>query len=527
VAALVAATSAVDASGADRAPGQHPATTTLAPPVGVPATTQSNISPYPVLERLGRWNGAAFVPVAAGSIAPGHAIFMSHGWSPGYRTAYEQLQASTDHLVTAWDPQLVDGAGLSMMTRFEQLATALQQADPTAAVVMFSWVDQSSTGTSVFDASGPELATEVNGHRFATAIDEALAPDFVSDGGQVHLIGHSFGANVATTAALALTTPPRQLTLLDSPEIELTRVGGAKNDLRYKLPRLDLGRGPGQVFVDNYISALGERYSTYPGLESVVDVQTRPPDEDLAEEHSFAINWYADSAAATDPQVGYGWSPLAGAEVTDVAAFSEQQSVDAPLELTAVEGAPDPAVVARFSTTVDPLVLAGPSAGVLEVTGDPAGPTAANLTFGTTDDSLWLTFEKTLVGRPGDLATVWIDGRQRAQMAIPDDGAGPPGSFVILYDEAPGTHVLSLTISGPTPADLADPASRASLRGLAIAGTPGITRNLTATETYRLAAAVIASGIAGVLALIGLIALVVVLVLRHRRRRRTEASPPT
>ena len=31
---------------------------------------------------------------------------------------------------------------------------------------MFSWVDHSSTGTSVFDASGPELATEVNGHRF-------------------------------------------------------------------------------------------------------------------------------------------------------------------------------------------------------------------------------------------------------------------------------------------------------------------------------------------------------------------------
>jgi pimeloyl-ACP methyl ester carboxylesterase len=129
---------------------------------------------------------------------------------------------------------------------------------------MYSWVDQSATDTSALAASAPERATEVNGHRMATAIDQTLAAGFSNNGGQMHLIGHSFGANVATTAALALATPPRQLTLFDSPEVNLARIGGAKNDLRYKLTRLDIGRGPNQTFVDNYISLVGEPYAGYP-----------------------------------------------------------------------------------------------------------------------------------------------------------------------------------------------------------------------------------------------------------------------
>ena len=60
--------------------------------------------------------------------------------------------------------------------------------------------------------------------------------------GLVDDIGHSFGANVATTAALAVDRRPRQLTPFDSPDDGLTRLGGGATDLRYKLPRLDLGR---------------------------------------------------------------------------------------------------------------------------------------------------------------------------------------------------------------------------------------------------------------------------------------------
>ena len=38
---------------------------------------------------------------------------------------------------------------------------------------MFSWVDQSSTGDDLLDVRGPRMATEVNGHRLAVAIDQA------------------------------------------------------------------------------------------------------------------------------------------------------------------------------------------------------------------------------------------------------------------------------------------------------------------------------------------------------------------
>lgn len=233
---------------------------TSSPLAGVPAADQSNVSPYPVLQRLGRWDGTTFQPVAAGSIAVKHAIFLSHGWSPGFLASYQQLQARSATLVTAWTPGLVDGSNQTLLQTWVPVAQALQAADPDAAIVLFSWVDQSATGDDPLQVRMPQQATEVNGHRFATAVDQALAPSFYASGGEVHLIGHSFGANVATTAALATARPPRQLTLLDSPETDLTLLAGAKNDLRYKLPRLDIGRGPGQTFVDNYVSYVGIPY---------------------------------------------------------------------------------------------------------------------------------------------------------------------------------------------------------------------------------------------------------------------------
>jgi len=495
----------------------------VAPPTGVPTAEQSNISPYPVLARLGLWNGRTFAPVAAGSIPAGHAIFMSHGWSPGYLDAYQRLQAASPDLVTAWTPGLVDGNGDSLMTGFVALATALQQADPDAAVVMFSWVDQSATSIPL-DARGPELATEVNGHRLATAIDEALAPGFEAAGGQVHLIGHSFGANIVTTAALAMTSPPRQLTLLDSPEVEIARIGGAKNDLQYKLPRLDLGRGPTQTFVDNYISFVGERYSTHPGLGAVVDVQTKAPDGTDGEKHSYAITWYTASITATgqagQPQVGYAWSPLTGAEVATVGTSYEQPSLDAPLHLDELTGAPPAGVVEHLAVGVDPLGIAGAPSPTLGVSG--STPTTANLTFTTTGASLWLTFTTELHGRPGDLLTLFVDGRERYQSSPPDDGVGAAGAFVILYDVEPGAHVLSATIGGPTPSASADPSTTAELSSLAIATTGGITRNFTATQTTELAVGAVIAAVVVVVAVLGLIALLVIGMVRRRRRRRAD-----
>jgi predicted esterase len=186
-------------------------------PAGVPTAEQTNVSPYPLAQRLGKWNGTTFTPVTPDSIAAGNVMVMTHGWAAGLLATYEAAQATSADLVTMWNPAMVDPkTNQAAITLFANLATSLQSADPSATVLMYSWVDQSSTDTSALAASAPERATEVNGHRMATAIDQTLAAGFSNNGGQIHLIGHSFGANVATTAALALATPPRQLTLFES-----------------------------------------------------------------------------------------------------------------------------------------------------------------------------------------------------------------------------------------------------------------------------------------------------------------------
>ena len=499
--------------------------TTGAPPApaGVPASDQSNISPYPVLQRLGVWTDRAFAPVNAGAIRKGHVIVMSHGWSPGYRDSYETLQdASPNTLVTAWNPGFVNDQGVSPMTDFDTLAAALQGADPHATVLMFSWIDQSSTSGPLTNARYPEMATEVNGHRLAAALDEALAPGFIAAGGEVHLIGHSFGANIVTTASLAMTVPPRQVTLLDSPEVELARIGGAKNDLQYKLPRLNIGRGPGKTFVDNYISAVGERYGPYPGLSDIVDVRVHPPNVGESEKHTYAIVWYADSVPASNPPVGYQWSPLTGADDASLGAYYDQPAYQAPL--TEVEGPPDAAVSSQLLVGAVPLAVVGN--GLLPDNNDPgitlagSGTTTWSLTFGTDGDSLWLTFDAVAHGRPGGTVTLFVDGRARYQASIPAEGAGRPGMFVILYDIAPGTHVLSAALGGPTPDVAASSTSTAALSNLRLATLGDITRNFTASETTSFLVIILVAAVALVLAVIG----GAFWLLRRRRRRRAHAS---
>ena len=490
-------------------------------PAAVPVSDQNNVSPWAALDRLGRWNGSTFVPVAAGSIPNGNLIVMTHGWAVGWLETYEQLQSSSTQLVTYWNAGMVDAEGAALASGFETLAASLQKADPTSTVLMFSWVDQSSTDLSGFAAYAPERATEVNGHRMATAIDQALVPGFVGAGGQVHLIGHSFGANVATTASLALSSAPRQLTLFDSPEVDLARFGGAKNDLRYKLPRLNIGRSTGQTFVDNYISLVGERFSVYPGLSDVVDVRLAPPTSDNGgQKHEFAIGWYAASAAAAGSTEGYGWSPLAGANDQNVGTYYEQTSPADELGLTQLQGPPAPSVTNEIALGAQPLVIPGQgsNSGGVRVAG--SGTVTANVSFTTNEESLWLEFDAELDGRVGDTVQIFVDGRQRSVAGIDDDGMNRAGQFVILYDIEPGTHTLSVTVGGPTADTPADGSTTASLRNLRIVSMENITRNLEPSETRRLATWGLVLVIVTLVMMIGLTILLVVWIVRRVRRRR-------
>lgn len=521
---------------------------------GVPPSTQSNISPYPVLQRLGRWDGTTFQPVTAGSLPAGHLVVLSHGWSPGYLDSYQRLQAQSTTLVTVWTPGLVNGANLSMMATWAPMAQALQRADPTATVVLFSWVDQSATSDDPLQARVGEDATEVNGHRLATALDQAVAPGFSTAGGQVHLIGHSFGANVATTAALAMAVPPRQLTLLDSPESTLTLLGGAKNDLRYKLPRLDIGRGPGQTFVDNYISFVGIRYAPFPGLDQVVDVQTAPPPGDgPGDKHSFAIVWYRTSAENLGGGVGLAWSPLLGANDATLGSLYQQPDPANLLALTEVEGPPAPGVRTQLlvadaafdvpgaggvrapspTGTAAPGTVAPKAPATAVAPPAPTGvalggsaPTTWNLTFATDQTSLWLDFDLTLTGRPGDSVAVFVDGRQRSQAATDSAGTGEPGAFVILYDVTPGDHVLTVSLTGASSTQPADRSTVATVSGLRLSSTADIQRNLTADETDGL---LIAALIVLVLVIMAMVAFVVFVIGRLRRLARShrDHQPPS
>jgi pimeloyl-ACP methyl ester carboxylesterase len=402
------------------------------------------------------------------------------------------------------------------ITLFANLATSLQSADPSATVLMYSWVDQSATDSSALAASAPERATEVNGHRMATVIDQTLAAGFSNNGGQIHLIGHSFGANVATTAALALATPPRQLTLFDSPEVNLARIGGAKNDLRYKLTRLDIGRGSNQTFVDNYISLVGEPYAGYPGLGQVVDVHLKPPSSDAGvDKHQYPIGWYANSASTKSSGVGLWWSPMMGASDAALATTWKQTSSEPSEELVLVAQGVAPSPTYNSSVSYLSTAIADQASGPSVAT---ARNTVSNTDFTTDKDSLWLTFDTTVTGAPTDTFHLFIDGRLRSTFAPPAEGTGSDGSFLILYDIESGTHTLSLVAEGPINGSAASPTASASLTNLRISSTTDIQRNLTPTQSKELIVWAVALVILVVVILLALMIFLVVWIVKKVRR---------
>jgi hypothetical protein len=220
---------------------------------------------------------------------------------------------------------VADFYGISLTETYMPLLTALAERDPEAAVVWFSWVDESGTDSQVLSARDSLSRTQINGSRLAMALVEACGGRLP----QVQLIGHSHGAVVATHAAAALPTTPDQLTLLDCPEGWFSRVGGAAGLLADILPRLEPGRGSGQVLVDSYASWFGRPYHPHAGLSDVVDVRLASPIRHTAERdfvgfaHDYAVQWYAATVGAEEPSCGFAWS-LLGADLPGAPEFDPQ-----------------------------------------------------------------------------------------------------------------------------------------------------------------------------------------------------------
>ena len=83
--AAAAATIAVGVA-TGSAPGQDTARA-MRPPTWSPGSIDA--SPYPPLERLGRWDGTSLVPVGAGSIDTAQVVVITHGWEPGFVSRYD------------------------------------------------------------------------------------------------------------------------------------------------------------------------------------------------------------------------------------------------------------------------------------------------------------------------------------------------------------------------------------------------------------------------------------------------------
>ncbi|MGE0785455.1 MAG: hypothetical protein AB7S26_07195 [Sandaracinaceae bacterium] len=259
----------------------------------------SRLAPY---ERIARWDGERFVPVERGSIEASHLYVLVHGWAPGWADAVREQPT-----LRAWDAR--DGGGHPFQAWFTELARALSQADPFAVVVVYSWLDDAASIPFFFAGRRVMAHTDLHGRWLAQALAEVERPDFAAHNGRVHLIGHSYGARVAAVAASELDELPAQLTMFDPPENAITYMSGSQAGLSRPLRRLPIGSGAGQIFVDNYISMMGQHLHTRAGLEGVVDVYLRPPygSGEYRRRHNYPMHFYALSAAS---EIGLAWARL-------------------------------------------------------------------------------------------------------------------------------------------------------------------------------------------------------------------------
>jgi hypothetical protein len=408
------------------------------------------------IERLGRWDGRSFTPVAAGSVPGRHVYVLVHGWEPGFRAAVQRFPGPGPLLL--WSGDAVDAHGERAGANISALAGALAAADPGAVVLAYSWIDDSATGPDPLEAGRVAARTDLNGQRLAVALAQAEAPSFTTGGGQVHLIGHSFGAKVATVAALGLDPAPAQLTLLDSPENAIPTAGGFRNHLEGYLPLLGIGRGAAATFVDSFFSEFGAPYHAFPGLGAVVDVHLLPaqyPLGDVRDRHAYPIRWYAVSAGDRAASVGLWWSPLLGAS-RSLGAFYEQdwarrsgvdRARELDLRLTAPRSFED--AIERVPVQVVPLhvgsTAGAPTDGVALAE---SGPRLwqVELTTGPGDVALSFDYRFTRPGR-GDELAVWIDDDERFASVGAWAGSSGRRALVDVSGLESGRHTLTAVLA--------------------------------------------------------------------------------
>lgn len=481
----------------------------------------------PALDRLARFDGTGFQPVGPGTIDAAIVHVFAHGWQPGYRVQ-ERLLATADGVsaLPAWDPRLVDSTGRALIADYLALLQALAGLGPDHAVLWYSWLDESATEADVFQAHRSRQATQVNGRRLAMAVQLALA----HRRGRVHLIGHSHGSAVVTHAAVSMTLPPAQVTLLDAPEDPISRLGGASDLIDLVLPRLRPGRERGTTFVDSYASVFGRPYHRRPGLSAVVDVLlgaplvfTRDPVKAINAAHLYPVEWYARSVRAVsgaDPvrpgerpgmrrrdkrpgrhsaPVGYGWSPLTGDDPVRLHSWYHAPLPQRPLVLRRHVGEPVAAASRRVFGRLEPAAGVAPRRPVpvrLDLT--PGGPAAAIVVSAPGEQLIEFDLQlRDATG--GERLEIDLDGVPAFE-ALAGHPVPRAGRYLMLSDGAPGEHLVTARLVGATGA------TRAEVLNLRLVAGPRAARGFTLSRsaTTVFAAGVITGSAATVLATAGL-----------------------
>lgn len=439
----------------------------------------------PVLSRLARYAPVGGVPSVADWTTVGTAdtnldpaanggktniYVIVHGWAPGFQDMVQMNGTPTDPLKW-WETldtslpgspgapasaEMFYGAeGADIIISPNGLASAILQADPKAIVLAYSWIDDSATsnlvGSLPAGAYLSEAYTSMNGYRLATALQAALPGTFNADGGKLHVIGHSHGSKVATVATGLLDRTNNanfevaHLTILDSPEDGsfLVRQVDAANNLWYFLGGIDIGRNPGETFVDNYISELDEPLGVIQGfdplntsqqidkLQEIVDVSlagdvlySNLDPFAIGDLHGYSFSWYGAAgetwAQNPTPTLAAQWSPLIDPAIPPTLAGSYTQTWTKPdqnqFQLAAgpqanlVSDTPKFTDLSYLNTTVTAGSSFDANTGTVVLTESGTSPAMFTGKFGAIDDiaGISFNFDFTNVGA-GDQLVISVD----------------------------------------------------------------------------------------------------------------------
>jgi len=464
------------------------------------------------IERLGRWTGRTFEPVAPGSVQVDRVTVIVHGLAQGLKDVVDAHKGPAPLL--AWDAIRPDGH--RAFGALNTMAKAITRADPERVVLAYSWIDDSAIGGNPLHAKDSQARTELNGHRLAVALEEALPPTFPVHSG-LQIIGHSHGARVATIAAVSMAMSPAQLVLLDSPDNLKAQIGGANNNLAPVLRRLDLG--PNGTFVDNYVSSFGVPYGDLPGLGQIIDVRL-DPGRDLfgATGHAYPLLWYQRSAKKVGKAVGFAWSPLRFGENNFEPPARGQDLEQDWLH----EGDPVPAreLELRLTRQHHGPKLTFQRARIDAHDGDAAaddhdvvhlregGTARRSADFEIDDDDVAVEFKYRFTHTgDGDQLGVWIDGQLRLVTVGAWAGTKPQTVALDLANLDAGTHNLSLAVHSFGEQDASVEAT-----DFQKVATPGLSERTRGIVPYVEAGSAVVS-VTSAIAL-------VLLYVRHRRRRR-------